>query len=143
MKLLLLILGQCVVLSLSELPADCAETGNSLVDRSFFVVPIMLYTSDTGLGAGLAGFKSFHSDRPRSSTIQFSSIFTTKKQFTASVRLEQYFRNGNDRLYATVSYKKYPTDFFGIGNRTGNSDPERYTPERVNLECIYEWRFWR
>jgi len=138
-----MILGHCIALFLSGLPAHGAETEQSLVDRSFFVVPIALYTSDTGFGAGLAGFKSYHSDQPRNSSVQFSSILTTRKQFTAVVRLEQFFHDGNDRMYLNVSYQKFPTDFFGTGNLTDNGDPERYTPEKVTLETFYEWRFWR
>ena len=112
-------------------------------EQSFFAVPILMYSSDTGTGFGAAGIKSYRREQPRVSTARFNTIYTTKKQFISSATVEQYTRNGNDRLCVGLQYKNYPTDFFGIGNDTHNDDPERYTPEYVSCKIFYERQVYR
>ncbi len=141
MKLVMLL---CCLVPVGIQPESCpaAELESILGNRTFFVLPATMYTTDTGFSAGIVGIKSYHSERPRNSSIQFATLVSTRKQVKVTAKIEHYFEKGN-RLYGEIGYQKFPTDFFGIGNNTLNDDSEHYTPESANFECFYELRLYR
>ena len=115
----------------------CDENEDSSDERTFFALPVAMYSTDTGFGAGAAAIKSYNSSTRQASTLQLLSYYTTKKQFLSAIKWEHYFRN-NNRIILQLRYQKFPTNFYGLGNNTSNDHPEKYTPEFVEGEISYE-----
>ncbi len=103
-----------------------------------FVLPVVMYSTDTGVGVGFAGVYGYSVPGSKTSTLETSAIYTQKKQFTFSVRWQHLFNNSKSRFYQMLNYQKYPSLFFGLGNDTKNEDPEKYTPESFVLKLYYE-----
>lgn len=106
--------------------------------RSFFILPTVTYSTDTGLGGGMVVFKAYHPERARISVAQAGVLYTKKRQLISSFSLDHHLRNRRDRVYLSVKYLQYPTEFFGIGNDVSNEKPEDYTPESLRLVAFYE-----
>jgi len=121
----------------------CGETGDEREDRTFMLLPVALYTTDTGFGGGFACLKSYDSSRLRTSNIQLYVLYTVKKQFSSTFKWDHFFRNDRDRVLLDVNYMKFPTDFYGLGNDTENTGPELFTPEFFEVEFLHEHRFER
>jgi outer membrane protein assembly factor BamA len=132
------------ILTLSRfVSAQVTKNEDESKKRSFLALPIVLYTSDTGFAGGIAGVKSYHRSNPQSSTIQFNTIYTAKHQSTTSLKIEQFLRDDNDRFNIKLEYQKYPSNYYGIGIKSNNDNPEIYTPEIGRAEFFYEYRFWK
>ena len=119
-----------------------AEEGDAADDsgRYFMAMPYGGYTTDTGLFAGAFAQKGYHPERYRISTLGVSTMYSVKKQFSFSGKLDHYFPGGRDRLYISCMYEKYPSYFYGLGNETDNDDAEKYTPEYVKSRVFFEHR---
>ena len=117
-----------------------AEEGGSRHDRPWLAVPVVLYSTDTGVGLGAAAFVSYNPDRHRISTVQVYGLYTQKKQINVACKTDHSFADERTRMLGKAQYKHFPTDFYGLGNETENDDPETYTPESVELELLLERR---
>ncbi len=119
--------------------AECrAEAAHDEKDRSAFALPFLFYTTDTGLGYGGAGLYGYRSTPGRTSQILFALTHTSKRQFQAAFKGEHYFPDGTHRLIAGIQYNRFPTQFFGIGNRAPENTPFTYTPEYVEAEMAFD-----
>ncbi|MFC1650307.1 hypothetical protein ACFL2X_01930 [Candidatus Latescibacterota bacterium] len=103
-----------------------------------FLFPAFMYSSDTGFGGGVVGIHSYHNPGSNSSHIQFAAIYTQKKQFTFSTYWQHLFHNNKSRIVNQFTYSKFPSEFFGLGNKTSNESSEIFTPEFVNIKLSYE-----
>ncbi|MFC1607991.1 BamA/TamA family outer membrane protein [Candidatus Latescibacterota bacterium] len=122
------------------LPAWCASSELDGEDPSFMAIPIVSYSTDTGLLGGAVALKSYHHERYRVSTVGVSTIYSQKKQFTFSFFVDHYFPGDRDRIYAAFKYQKYPTVFHGIGNNSKPGVYDKFTPEYVSMKFYYERR---
>jgi hypothetical protein len=113
---------------------DNVEKKNKM---SLFAVPIFGYTTDTGTLGGFAGMKSYRNSGGKLSNVQAIIEYSAKKQFVAGFKWDHNFKN-NDRLLVETKYSKFPTLFFGIGNKTKSDVNENFTPEffesKISLE---------
>lgn len=120
---------------------DILSEGGEENNRRFFILPTLTYTTDTGWGGGIAVFKAYHPERTRISTLQSSVLYTEKKQVISAFNLDHRFRNDRDRLFLSVRSIKFPTRFYGMGNKTSDIDAESYTPEYLRALALYERGF--
>ncbi|MFC1552673.1 hypothetical protein ACFL6P_08960, partial [Candidatus Latescibacterota bacterium] len=115
-----------------------SETTEDAEKSRIFLLPALMYSTDTGVGGGFAGIYSYYNPGSNVSTLEFAAIYTQKKQFTFSTRWQHHFHNNKSRIVNKLTYVKYPSLFFGMGNDTTNDDPEKFTPEFVVAEFSYE-----
>ena len=134
------VLLSIILMTLHAFSAWCASGEGSAEEPSFMAIPIVSYSTDTGVFGGAAALKSYHHERYRVSTTGVSTIYSQKKQFTFSVFVDHYFSGDRDRLFASFKYQKYPTYFHGIGNISTPGVYDKYTPEYVNMRLFYERR---
>ncbi|MBT4484031.1 MAG: hypothetical protein HOC71_10190, partial [Candidatus Latescibacteria bacterium] len=121
-------------------PCSGDEKESSSAGQSFFGIPVLTYSSDTGVGVGAAAVKTYHPGRERISYIQMGFLYTQKKQIINSWKWDHHFPENIGRIVFYCDYSKYPTYFYGMGNDTSNSDPEKYTPEYFRTRFYYERR---
>ena len=119
----------------TDAQADTTEAdrpGGTLVP-----LPALFYQTETGLGFGAAityflppptdsGNGSVQHDQ--ASQLQFFAIYTTKKQTAIQFGAELYPSGGKFRLLGSVTFVKFPTKYWGIGNNTPNAAEEDFTP---------------
>jgi len=124
---------------------DCRGETDAAFNHSgaLFALPVLYYTTDTGLGYGAAGLYGYQSAPGRESQALFSAVHTTKRQFQSVVRLEHYLSEGNGRFNAEIQYNRFPKTFFGLGNRTTNDNPSAYTPEYTEGKGTLDRNVWR
>jgi hypothetical protein len=112
-------------------------------DHPLFALPILFYTTDTGLGYGAAGVYGYRSAPERESQALFSAIHTTKRQFQSVVKVEHYLPGGRHRIMGEIQYNRFPNQFFGLGNHTPNDDPATFTPEYTAAEVTIDRKLLR
>ncbi len=130
-----------IVLSLCFIIAGnvFAEEGEKL-ESDIMVLPVMMYTTDTGFGAGAAGLYSYNPERERTSNAQAFFVYTEKHQTEAALNLDHFFIDNRSRIQVKGNYRKFPTSLFRMGNLADNDDPATYTPEMFSLELMFERR---
>lgn len=113
-------------------PADSAseETGSS-----FIPLPVIFYQPETGLGFGATAI-NYYRPTPGDtvsppSSLSLVGIYTTKNQLILGVGSEMYLGQDRWRISSAVSYAKFPTKYWGIGNDTPDSAEEDYTPKAL------------
>jgi outer membrane protein assembly factor BamA len=112
-------------------PAD--EEGGSLIP-----LPVIFYQPETGLGFGLTAINYYRATPGDTisppSSVSFVGIYTTKKQLVLAVSSDMFVDEDRWRLSSGVSYWKFPTKYWGIGNDTPDSAEEDYTPKALTLK---------
>ena len=96
-----------------------------------YPLPILFYTPETGVAGGAAAlyiYRDTLAAATRASAITADVIYSEKKQIVVEFSGDFYFGTSGHRLLTTVTAKKFPNSFFGIGNNTTSSDRESYTP---------------
>lgn len=118
------------------LPADSTRAeADSAVDRSprLLLLPIVFSSPDTRLGLGVLPqiiFRSAGSGNP--SSLRLDSYYTLNKQYHILLRPRIWLDGNSKNLTGKFSFKKWPTSFYGIGNRTLAEGKEKFT------ETLYE-----
>jgi len=92
----------------------------------FFGVPILFYSPDTQLGAGVLGIVTF-AGQPYRSSISFGLAYTQRKQFLVYLPYQLFSRNRQWRAYGEFGWFRYAYQYFGIGNTYANDFSETYT----------------
>jgi len=134
-----LVIAVVTIVFLGVSPQYCfAQEDND--GLSFLVLPVAMYTSDTGFGGGFACLKTYHPQNDRISRISGIGIYTEKNQLNTQVKIDHYFSDNKNRMEAWVGYQRFPQYFYGMGNNTANEDPEKYTPETVDALIAWEYR---
>jgi len=116
----------------------CEENENASNGLSHLILPVFLYSTDTGFGAGFTGMTGYNPSRIRISTIRVIGLYTLKKQVNTSLKWDHYCSGNRDRIGIECKYRKFPTYFYGIGNNTQDTDLEKYTPETFYAQFFYE-----
>ena len=105
------------------------------VERSWSALPSLFYSPRTRIGGG--GSVRFFPRRiegTRPTNIQFSIIYTARKQMVVSLVPDFFFKEKRRRLFISALYLDFPDFFFGIGNDTeiGGIDEETNLKETAN-----------
>lgn len=126
-----------------------AQTGkDSLsVDQKsgWLAFPFVSYTPETEWAFGAAALFYFRTQSnnfvdSRASNIITAAQYTTKKQIMIELDYDLYFLNDDYRFYGYVSYNKFPSSFFGVGNFTNKEDEEVYTPKYFYIKNTFTKR---
>ncbi|MGD8698922.1 MAG: hypothetical protein PVJ43_06510, partial [Gemmatimonadales bacterium] len=123
---------------------DTLPSDTTIVEQdegsSFVPLPVVFYQPETGFGFGASGVYLFQLGRPADSAehrlpsvVSAIGIYTTKSQIIAAVQTELYPASGRYRYIGEVSYSKFPTKLWGVGNDTPDELEEDYTPVSFNL----------
>ena len=105
------------------------------VERSWSALPSLFYSPKTRIGGG--GSVRFFPRRiegTRPTNIQFSIIYTARKQMVMSLVPDIFFKEKRRRLFISALYLDFPDFFFGIGNDTeiNGIDEETNLKETAN-----------
>ena len=136
------VLWQC--LPVRPLPGQEKAVDKIAPPRSGFVIaPVVYYTPETSLAWGMVGIHHFHlgSLPSRLSHYRFNFIRTQNKQSIAQVDFEIYLDGGRFLVDGMAKYSYYPDRFYGIGNRTPETDREVFTSSnwRFQLNVQRRW----
>ena len=97
-------------------------------NTSFIILPAAAYSQETGIEFGGLSITSFYTDKTdtstRSSTINAILTYTTKKQSNFVIKPDIWSPGNKYHFAGTLRYKKFPFDFFGIGDQTLESDKD-------------------
>jgi hypothetical protein len=117
---------------------------------SLIPLPVVFYQPETGVGFGLSGVYLFHlgragdsEERRLPSAVSAIGIYTTKSQIIVAVQTELYPASGSYRFIGELSFSKFPTKVWGIGNDTPDELEEDYTPVSFNLTLEAQHRLRR
>lgn len=124
--LLLFGTGKSVHAQANSSEADSLEW----VERSWTALPSLFYSPKTKLGGG--GSVRYFPRRQagtRPTNIQFSFIYTARKQMVISLVPDLYFKEKNKRVYMSILYLDFPDTFFGIGNDAPLTSSEGFTSQ--------------
>ena len=109
------------------------DEGGSLIP-----LPVIFYQPETGLGFGLTAINYYRATPGDTlsppSSVSFVGIYTTKNQLVLAVSSDMYVAEDRWRISSAVSYSRFPTKFWGIGNDTPDSAEEDYTPKTLALK---------
>lgn len=133
---------------------DTLASDTTLVDRedgsSFIPLPVVFYQPETGVGFGASGVYLFQLGRPTDSearrlpsAVSAVGIYTTKSQIIAAVQTELFPTSGRYRYIGELSFSKFPTKLWGVGNDTPEELEEDYTPILFNLRLEAQRRLRR
>jgi len=96
------------------------------------------YSNETEFYAGALAYLRYrpaHFDRLTSKNIFYiSTIYSQKKQFNFLFQPTIYFQDGLYRSFSELQYKKWPSEFYGIGMNSNRDISEKYTSEEIKLK---------
>ena len=94
--------------------------------------PIVFYSSDTsfGFGASAVLHKEHYKDEyvSKSNSLAMVFFYTLRNQLLSANVGNLYWNKANWHWKSKLIFKKYPTDFYGIGNDTSSSEHEVFEP---------------
>ena len=107
------------------------STGNNKLQ--VLLLPIIFSSPDTRLAVGVLPqivFRSSSSNNP--SSIRMDAYYTLNKQYHLLLRPVFWYQNDTRNINGKLSFKKWPTSFYGIGRDVETSSIETFT------ETLYE-----
>src|SRR5690554_5913164 len=101
-------------------------TKDSTRSPSVLILPVLGYSQETKLELGATGIYNFYVDKT-DTTIYTSNIntvvsFTTEKQINLKLESDIWTKNNDYHYITALRYKKYPFNYYGIGDETFASD---------------------
>jgi len=106
-------------------------------EANLLAYPILNYATETRIGYGAGGRYFYRSIKEREfSTITPVLLYTQNKQLLINIDFDHYYEKSH--IYGKVTYKKFPTSFYGIGNSSSFDKKEKYTPKLLRLNLNYE-----
>ncbi|MDP2482388.1 MAG: BamA/TamA family outer membrane protein [Candidatus Palauibacterales bacterium] len=113
--------------------ASAADDGGSLVP-----LPVVFYQPETGLGFGVTAINYYRMTPGDTisppSSLSLVGVYTTKNQLILALWSDMFLDEDRWRISSKVSYVKFPTKYWGIGNDTPDSAEEDYTPKALELK---------
>ncbi len=95
---------------------------------SWFVLPNVFYSPDTGFGGGVAGALFLESaDTARMSWIRAAVTYAEKKQFSVEFLPTLYLGEGDWRVEVEAAARDYPSVFYGVGRNARPEDEEGFS----------------
>ena len=125
------------------------ETKDEKEEKKLGIIafPIVFYSSDTnfGFGASAVIHKEHYKDDyvSKSNSLAFVFFYTLRNQLLNANVGNLYWDNANWHWKSRLTFKKYPTDFYGIGNDTKPSAHEVFEPFTFKFENSINRRIWR
>jgi len=113
------------------------------VRKKFQIVglPIVFYTPETSVGFGAGTQLFLHRQaniyNARESNILVTAIYTLNSQFIIDARPKIYFQFGDWMMDGCFKYKIFPSNFWGIGNFTPDSNEESYNMESFEVSAAF------
>ncbi|MFW6139749.1 MAG: BamA/TamA family outer membrane protein [Acidobacteriota bacterium] len=108
------------------------------------VLPIVFYQPETRIGAGGGGLITYrHKESPeeaRPSSLYFQAFYTQNKQYGIELKPELYLKNEAYFVKGKLKISKFPSKYWGIGNKTPDEAEENYTPRMVNFDLAVQRR---
>lgn len=109
---------------------------------SLIPLPIIYYTPETRLAAGLATLFAFRTrsqpETERPSQVQLGFAYTQEKQVLIYLPFQMFFKEEKWQTNGELGYYRYVYQFFGIGNTTREQDRESYSVHfpRIKLNVL-------
>lgn len=104
---------------------------------SFMPVPVFGYSQETGFQFGLGALYSFYADKSdtlnRSSNFSGTLSYSTKKSYNLSFYGDAWSSQNLYHAIVEMRLRKMPLSFYGIGNRTKQSDEVHLEQQEVKL----------
>jgi hypothetical protein len=111
--------------------------------NGIFFLPLVYYTPDTRWAAGGAGVYYFkinpkhpHQQETRISYIRFLADYTQNKQLDTWAVWNIFSRNEDYLFKGELRFRNFPDRFYGIGNKTQQSDEEFYEYNLLSLKHL-------
>jgi len=108
----------------------------------WILLPIFYYTPETKTAFGAGGMYFFQTSekksRIRPSYILLGLEYTVMNQFKFGLEPDIYLRNEKYHLTGGISFRKFPSKFYGIGNNTSMDMEESYTPKTIDLRMAFQ-----
>ncbi len=89
-----------------------------------------------------------HTSRPQDiemnippNSISINSIYTLKKQCVIRLQPEFQIKKGKYSIAFPITYKNWPSSFYGIGNSTDENAEEEYTSQFIEMQLSAKRRF--
>jgi len=106
------------------------------------LLPIFYYTPETKTALGAGGMYFFQTSKNKSrirpSYILLGLEYTLMNQFKFGLEPDIYLSNEKYHLTGNISFRKFPSKFFGIGNNTSVDMEESYTPKTIDLRIALQ-----
>ena len=113
----------------------------------FIAFPVAFYSSDTsfGFGASAVIHKEHYKDETvsKSNSLTLVFFYTLRNQMLSANVGNLYWDNANWHWKSKLVFKKYPTDFYGIGNNSPVSAHEVFEPFVFQFENSVSRRVWK
>ncbi|HOX26002.1 MAG TPA: BamA/TamA family outer membrane protein [Candidatus Krumholzibacteria bacterium] len=124
--------------AMRAVPADSAADVAETPPRSgwYYVLPVVAYSPETKFAFGATAARYYRlSDEPdaRPTTISPLAMVTTNSQIILGLFGDLWWSDDRWHLATNLSFSKYPTQFYGIGDDTPASAEEDYTPRTAEL----------
>jgi len=111
---------------------------------SAVVLPIAFYQPETKWGGGVGGLITYRpqnsSLETRPSSLYFQAYYTQKKQYGIELKPELYLKKENYFVKLYLKNSKFPSKYWGIGNKTPDDAEENYTPRMFNFDLSIQRR---
>jgi len=121
------------------------ERPKSFVEKfkksSYVLAPVIAYSPETSWRFGFGGKylfrpKSYDSLDTRKSFVAASCYYTLKNQILTKPNFTWFFNHEDFILIGNYSYKKFPQNYYGLGNATLNSNKETISFQEFKVEQI-------
>ncbi len=113
----------------------------------FIAFPVVFYSSDTsaGFGASAVIHKEHYKDETvsKSNSLALVFFYTLRNQMLSANVGNLYWDRANWHWKSKLVFKKYPTDFYGIGNDTPKKNHEVFEPFVFQFENSVSRRVWK
>jgi outer membrane protein assembly factor BamA len=107
-------------------------------------IPILAFSPETGFMFGAAAIYYRYpypvSPETKPNVVFGQASYTTKKQYIFRLSTDWYFKGDAAKLFADISFVKFPALFYGIGPDTAADLEEDYTPTEFELEGNFLWK---
>lgn len=117
---------------------------DKLDDFGWVLFPVAFYSSDTSLGGGLSVvlYKEVYKDKLISRSNSFTSVvfYTLKNQLLNANIGNLYWFDAKLHWKSKLLISKYPTEFYGVGNDTPESNNENFEPFYTTAENTIDYR---
>lgn len=138
--------GLSIAILITIIHANAAGTVQLDSTRSGWnILPVLSYSPETRLAGGVVATAFFRHPEDSAgtppSTLLPAVIYTQKKQISAEISGNAYWRHAQWHLRHYVGYKKFPDIFYGIGNNTHRNEEEDYTPGTFEIRLNLQRKF--
>jgi len=119
-------------------PAAADTLGPPSLQRSgwLFILPAITYSPETKLafGASASRFYRFGDDPAvRPTTVTPLALVTTQGQLILALFTDAWWDANRWHLVSNLGYRKFPTQFYGVGDAAPAAAEEDYTPDTAEL----------